>query len=684
MFLYLNLSWKKLQLTLRLVLLFFFSSHCTPENSVLKYTPQILDVWQQHVEKNKGVHKWNSNNGGLRVFQEWTSLLALHKNKSKISRKKMADSLENYVVRQNMQALGKVGTDLPLLGGPRADFDMSLLWCISMIYLFEEERDLLNDASYLHLIKNVTRLWGQEPKYYFEVLMISFQETENHVFMIESTRYLMNQLIMENKRGLPEITQLRDSLTQIGVELDNKKGPVRSLLLKQMYQILTRGFFEFNAKVYQRFTLHALNNLYSFARDEAISTGAQNVMDYAAIKFALQSHKAIRMGPYRRNAEKFRETEFFLDDAICSYYGVLSGIFPYEDADLHSFWLQSYSHASSALFASMLHYRLPQVIQEYFHLDQGHIWSGMKTRHTFNGKLEASPEMYYKTPQFMVTAGGRYKFYRGANFPIKIFSGWKEVPWVYDVTARSSSITISPKDSSIHSPISQVLRFKGNPWQKNNLAMYKNFVYGFHFRDAGDSPSAGESWPQNISPHIWALPKSCFESEYFELCVIDAKQYGMYLNVSKIKPKKTFFKYGYQNYSRGTLEAVDTSRANSFEQFVETEKNLFKQKLGKYEYPLFTGERLFLNPSYQGKRQGIRKIIREGTNGENKKLSVYPGNKSEEEMELLEAYYQPYQGSRSFKVVEAKGDGRLEIRSLKKAKSLIIDSQLWWRPQRIF
>jgi len=303
-------------------------------NKINLFRPLILNVWKDRILKNGGVHEWTSEHDGLRVFQEWVTLLELNRYASPARKKKVGADLEYYTVHGNMRSLSRIGTSLPLPGSPKADFDMSLLGCISLLGLFQHDTVLLTNRTYIHLLQNVTHLWGQQSKNYFDVLMLSFQETENHVFMIETTRYLTNQFIWENTRGLPQINELKDSLLTSHLVLDNKKGQLYSLLLKQMHQILKSGYFEFNAVVYQRFTVHALNNLYSFSSDSTIIRAAASVLDYTSTKFIFQSYRSIRLGPYRRHAEKYRNERMFLDDAVISFFGIQSGIFPYKDREL--------------------------------------------------------------------------------------------------------------------------------------------------------------------------------------------------------------------------------------------------------------------------------------------------------------------------------------------------------------
>ena len=76
--------------------------------------------------------------------------------------------------------------------------------------------------------------------------------------------------------------------------------------------------------------------------------------------------------------------------------------------------------------------------------DRENVYSSrMETKHTFNRRMETTPEAYLTAPGFMVTAGGKYKFYKGENIPITYEDFFlDDAPWVYDIISRSSSILL--------------------------------------------------------------------------------------------------------------------------------------------------------------------------------------------------------------------------------------------------
>jgi hypothetical protein len=67
-----------------------------------------------------------------------------------------------------------------------------------------------------------------------------------------------------------------------------------------MQVFLQHDFLEFNSRPYQRLALHAVLNLYEFARDQVVRRAAQMVLDYIFMRFALSSNRGRRVSPYRR------------------------------------------------------------------------------------------------------------------------------------------------------------------------------------------------------------------------------------------------------------------------------------------------------------------------------------------------------------------------------------------------
>lgn len=123
------------------------------------------------------------------------------------------------------------------------------------------------------------------------VQSVRVPETENHRLMIESTRYLNNQLLREDLQGDSGRLDY----------LNEAQQDVHDWLLKRMRDILRNDFIEYHARPYQRESVAALCNLYDFAEDQEVSDGARILLEFAFAKFAVGSNQGRRLVPYRRH-----------------------------------------------------------------------------------------------------------------------------------------------------------------------------------------------------------------------------------------------------------------------------------------------------------------------------------------------------------------------------------------------
>ena len=120
-----------------------------------------------------------------------------------------------------------------------------------------------------------------------------FPESENHLLMMESSRYLNNQIILK------EIDPANENRNYFVDE----QASVRDWVLKRLQRIAAEDFIEYNARPYQRYSISAIRNLADFAQDEQIRLAARNVLDLASAKFAVGSSQGRRLVPFRRLME---------------------------------------------------------------------------------------------------------------------------------------------------------------------------------------------------------------------------------------------------------------------------------------------------------------------------------------------------------------------------------------------
>ena len=671
-------------------------------NHAAENLPVILNVWKHRMDMNGGVHAWSRRHDGMRVWQEWITLLTLARDASPEARVRTGRALQKYVVDGDIRPLGFIGTSLPVPGYDQGDFDMSLLGCSSLLGLFRDDRVLLTDATLIHLLENVMRTWGQTPKANFDVAFVSVPETENHLFMTESTRFLTNQLIWENSRQLPQLAALRDSLVRSGVVLDNGQGMLKRLLLTVMQQTMRKGFFEFNAQIYQRFTIHALDNLYTFSRDQAVADGAACLLDYLSAVFAFQSYDAIRYGPFRRSAEVYEDSSLIGNDAACSFFGLQSGAFAWKAEATHGLWHSHTAHSSMALYSAVLGYRVPDPILRFMQARPGGYRAEIRSAYAGNGSRKRPTEVYYGGGSFLLTAGGRYETYAGPNFPT--YGYWlrlNDAPWVYDVITRSGSLILDPKKDRPRE-IKDILHFKGSQWRANNLAIHRNFLYGYAPVDAYD----GREWPQQV-PAGWTWDGKTDSTRDFDFRFLDRSDAGVYIVLSRLRPAKAYFKSASQKFLRGGIEVVDTAAAHSLAALRERTLAANSPKahwpLGphRYSYVDFSGAVLHLDSRYDGDREGIVRT-EEAEPGEGAlaipevrlPFSVSAsGNASDKETASLAGFlgkderspplfqvdvYSPWRG----KVALSDGEGNMYVFNPATGGYCLSNFREWWNPRR--
>ena len=115
-------------------------------------------------------------------------------------------------------------------------------------------------------------------------------ETENHINMTQSARYLTNQLLFDRTRI---------------AQYDNRANGLADWWLGRLRDFLRRDFIEYNSRPYTGYSLAALQNLYSYAEDTRVQNATKMVLDYLSAKIAVSSINGRRSVPYRRRASHY-------------------------------------------------------------------------------------------------------------------------------------------------------------------------------------------------------------------------------------------------------------------------------------------------------------------------------------------------------------------------------------------
>jgi hypothetical protein len=131
-------------------------------------------------------------------------------------------------------------------------------------------------------------------------------ETENHVLMIATARYLTNQLLYPRFLGKtigPGVPLWPFYDNRRNGNVDDSVPTCMDQVLYLLRNKLRDDFAEYNAKPYQEETRWALLNLFSYAYDAEVRLAAGMVLDYVSAHIAVSSSDLRRMVPFRRRNE---------------------------------------------------------------------------------------------------------------------------------------------------------------------------------------------------------------------------------------------------------------------------------------------------------------------------------------------------------------------------------------------
>jgi hypothetical protein len=265
------------------------------------------------------------------------------------------------------------------------------------------------------------------------------RDTENHILMTESSRYLTNQL--------------RRRLGDTSVSHDNARSGFDAWMMRHLGGFLRGHFEEYNARPYQGYTVDALTNLHSHAEAPGVARSAGMVLDYLSAVFAVQSNGLRRHGPFRRQA-RYASTPITHDhDTETARFAVLAGSYRYLEPSAGEAPYGSHFMLSAALGS----YRVPDTILDLMvRKDQGPYYQRLH---------HDGVELYASSPSYLISAGG--VFVRHFAFGSAEQHGW----------ARATTV-LPTKDP--RSDTREFLRIAGSraPEQRNNTCVAPNFACG--------------------------------------------------------------------------------------------------------------------------------------------------------------------------------------------------------------
>jgi hypothetical protein len=128
------------------------------------------------------------------------------------------------------------------------------------------------------------------------------EETENHLFMQNSSKYLKNEMLIEDSKAIGDDDAVED--------YEDFNESLRDWFMERLQRVADHDFAEFNSKPYGRLSFTALLNVHDFpcvagvpsctTDDRRLIQGVAAVADLTSAKMALGSNQGRRIAPFRR------------------------------------------------------------------------------------------------------------------------------------------------------------------------------------------------------------------------------------------------------------------------------------------------------------------------------------------------------------------------------------------------
>lgn len=328
-----------------------------------------------------------------------------------------------------------VGT-FKLLGKPlEGNYDMGQQHMLRTAYAYFEElsaaarerlvRKLLARGRVHRLNVNDTVTSGAAPGDWSRAGFVSplgahkrIGETENHNLLIQTARYLTNQLLYQ-RHPIALYDNRRNG--------SKSRPSCTDLVLYLLRNILLDDFSEYNAKSYQHETRTALLNLFNFAYDHEVRLGARMVLDYVSAHMVVSGNDCRRMVPFRRRNEgknssrtaAGRMTIGLLEwqrgaDPMTEHMAMLSGATRAYEVPAEPQRPLPWSIGSGggeATYEMLSDYRLPPPIHDLFVNDSHRRFFQVLNRRELDdvevtGRNATNSEVFAGSPSYLITAGG--------------------------------------------------------------------------------------------------------------------------------------------------------------------------------------------------------------------------------------------------------------------------------------
>lgn len=354
------------------------------------------------------------------------------------------------------------------------DHDFAEAVFIPLLYLAGEK---LSEAARRHLMDVLLVSEGEGPGLMVPRTSGIIYDTENHILMTESSRYLKNQWLCAHGAGK--------------AAFDNEANGMTAWILGYLNALRLDGFYEFNSIPYEGYALLPLLSLEAFAEPPEVAAAARAVLDEHATEAALRTLDGRQAGPFRRQLHYLGDGNLaeHVMPVLLRVWGAPAAANPVEIPH----------RGSHALLAGVLPYRPSRRMLELAGCKPGRYFARLG-----HGPF-ASPEILSGSPETLLVAGGAWR------------GPWnKVIPRPTVLLVRDGAENIA---GCLHLPSG------GDPRSWNNTGVYEDFAVGpghVHVPESWRKHIAQSRWAVYASPTPRPVPVAVYTGEDFSAIWIGA------------------------------------------------------------------------------------------------------------------------------------------------------------------
>lgn len=259
----------------------------------------------------------------------------------------------------------------------RGDYDFTLTILTTILYMFGDDPERLYPETVDHMLRVLLVEEGGRPKLKVPRTLGMLFDTENHVLMTESSRYLKNQWLRAHGSKDPKH--------------DNARNGFGDWMAAYLNHLRIHGFHEFNSVPYLQYAMHPILNLEAFAEAQEIAALARSVLDGLAWRYAWGSLDLRQCAPFRRQPQYLGDLRLDLNRlnaAMAVWTGLASD--QIDRGRFHEF----------GMLVAMLPYRPPEDIRPWLREKPTPYLARIG-----NGRV-AVPEIHSGGPAYLISAGG--------------------------------------------------------------------------------------------------------------------------------------------------------------------------------------------------------------------------------------------------------------------------------------